>query len=78
MYRDRVNKGFSGTMDDTARVYTPQHEQRIPKSFRYPRDRVKLLELVAVRQGATFSNTVAAACDRLIEEHYPGALKGAA
>ena len=65
-------------MQHTPPVYKSQPKQRIAKSFRYPRDRVKLLEAVAARADRTFSDTVAMACDRMIEEHYPGALKGAA
>ena len=65
-------------MHHTPAAYDPQRSQRLPKSFRYPKDRIKLLEAVAARSGENFSDTVAAACDALIEEHYPGALKGAA
>lgn len=65
-------------MDDTMTVHTPQQKQRLPKSFRYPKDRIALLEAVAARLEDDFSGTVATACDRLIEEHYPGALKDVA
>ena len=65
-------------MDHTPAVHPPQQKQRLPKSFRYPKDRIKLLEAVAARGGDTFSETVAIACDRLIEEHYPGAVKDVA
>ena len=65
-------------MDDTLTVHEPQRRQRLPKSFRYPVDRIKLLESIAARDGETFATTVAVACDRLIELHYPGATKDAA
>ena len=74
----RVNKGLSRIMENTPTVHEPQRKQRVPKSFRYPVDRIKLLESIAARDGETFATTVAVACDRFIEEHYPGALKGAA
>lgn len=48
-------------------------------STKYPTDRIKLLEAVQERRGDNFmSRTVAHALDKLIEEEFPGALKGAA
>lgn len=48
-------------------------------SAKYPSDRVALLEAVQQRRGdSSISRTIAHAVDRLIEEHFPGAIGEAA
>lgn len=48
-------------------------------STKYPPDRVALLEAVQARRGdATLSRTICHALDRLINEHFPGAVEEAA
>ena len=64
-------------MDDSTPVNNPARKR--PVAVRLPMNKRKLLEAIQADRGDKFlSATITEACDRFIEEHYPGALKGAA
>lgn len=62
-------------MNDTQAVDDAQRQRRKVVSAKYPVDRIRLLQAVQARRGDEYqSQTVEYALDRLIEEHFPGAL----
>lgn len=66
-------------MDDTATVDRREGQALEVLSAKYPVERKKMLEIIRDRRGERFlSETVRHACDRLIEEYFPGATKDAA
>lgn len=66
-------------MQSGGKVDRPARKRLQVVSTKYPTDRIALLEAVRQRRGDDFmSRTVAHALDRLIEEHFPGAIGEAA
>ena len=61
-------------MSDNTRSTT----KRVPVGFRYPEDRVALVDAVAKRRGVDRSDVLADATDRLLEIEFPGCTQEAA
>ena len=62
-----------------ARQRTPRGDNpTVPVTIRISPQALKLIEAIQIDRGDAFrSGTLSIAVDRMIEEHYPGALKGA-
>lgn len=65
-------------MQDTPSVNEGASIRRVSVGFRYPEDRVALVDAIARRRGVDRSDVLADAADRLIRQELPGALDEAA
>ena len=64
-------------MKDTQAASGAPAIRRVTVGFRYPEDRVALLDVVAKRRGVDRSEVLADAADQLLEAEFPGSTKAA-